>query len=140
MTRREAAQLKKDFWAHYLKRYPSAPFPARFQEGKPYSNPWFLLRNRDIAVKLWHGSVSVGVYVTGSPGRLAPYREQFDKITNYHLPKEAPQTAIYANTFRAEDTYDPQNWDKLVDFLEAYRRKYLEILTPSPDDAVTITT
>lgn len=135
MSNPDTTKIKNDFWGHYLRRYPNAPFPRRFREGKAYSNPWFHLKKSDVTIKMWHALNSVGVYVTGNADYISLHQDQFDIITNYYRPRESPD-GIYANVFRCDGTYDRENWDKLVDFLELYRLKYLEILTPAPDSFV----
>ncbi len=130
-------EFRHAFWRHYAERHPDTPFADKFRDGWGFHTPWYRVSEAELTVKQWLGSCTVGVYVAvedledfeKAEIRLAPYREQFDAITNNYRPPEAPPTTLCANSIHLDGgTRDRHNWDRMVDFMEDYRLKYEQIL------------
>lgn len=130
-------QFYKDFWNLYAERHPNTPHVKKFKEGYRFHTPSYPIKGNQLVIKQYLGPSTIAVYVTGKPGesaedvekRLSPYREQINLLTSGHLPPDAPEKAVCANTFYVKGgTRNPDNWETMVDFMEEYRQKYEQIL------------
>jgi hypothetical protein len=129
--RARAAQLKREFWAHYLATHPDAPIPSS------YSHHTFshYVGEADLRIHQYVAFRDVGTYLKASRNeteedfeeRIEPYRELFEsKIDKVSYRKWGWN---WITILEVGNTYDRSNWDQMADWLEDHRQKYVEILS-----------
>ncbi len=130
----EASELtiaRRDFWDHYLKRYPSDAELGLLPGGtsakwlSPPQSLWFL-------VSLYKARGKVGVFLRGPRGtqpaevqrRLEPHAQRFEELAGgcQHLGVDSHHPADEMRI----DSEDPANWDQATEWLHDRAHAFLD--------------
>lgn len=132
--RARAAQLKREFWAHYLATHPDAPIPSS------YSHHTFshYVGEADLRIHQYVAFRDVGTYLKASRNeteedfeeRIEPYRELFESRIEDISNTEGG--SWWAESRYVGSTRDRNNWDQMADWLDDQRQEYEEILRSGP--------
>lgn len=120
--RQKNAERYRRFWSHYAQRYPGDGVKQRYR----LSNQWIRRGRGNPDISLMFASGSVGIFFTrwsrveeGKKAWLAQRRATIDR--QFGVGK-APQD------FQSFDTYNPDNWDAMCDWLHGKLGRFLRLL------------
>ena len=135
-TKSQTVRFRRAFWKNYAEVHPETPKAVDFLEGFGNANPQYRIKEVDLFIKQWLGTVSGGVYVQAKhddsheavQDRIKRYwprfRERFEDIT-YNDGR-----SWFVLSLRCEGgTRNFWNWDEAAAWLEERRKQYEEILS-----------
>ena len=135
-TKSQTVRFRRAFWKNYAEVHPETPKAVDFLEGFGNANPQYRIKEADLFIKQWLGTVSVGVYVQAKhddshaavQDRINLYwprfKEKFEDITY------SEGRSWFVSSFRCEGgTRNFWHWDEAAAWLEERRKQYEEILS-----------
>ena len=132
----ELGQFRLDFWTNYLKRHPE---DEKYGAAGAASSTWRSLDDLSLAVTLWVGKKSTGIFVRGPRGSdpgdiydiLASQSERLEELIGVPL-KESDGGHFLAREIQGDNS-DPAQRDVSADWLyehaNIYEAALREVLT-----------
>lgn len=135
--RARVTQLKREFWAHYLARFSKVPIPPDFSH-HTFSS---YVEEANLRIHQFVAYRDVGIYLKASgnesedsfEARIEPFRKLFE--SEIETVSYRKWNWNWVAILDVGKTYDRSNWDKMTNWLEEHRRKYVEILSDSTSTA-----
>ena len=136
----ELTQLRRRFWNRYLNRHPGTFAPTR------HSNVWIpVLPDGEVILSMYVGSKTSGMFLRGRFGtdgeQLAPLMAQHADALEASLGAvRSGGSGHYHVTSCEIDIRQESRWDELIDWMDAQREKYADVLNAprsngdTPDD------
>ena len=128
------ASLRRDFWRHYLNRYPSDADLGVQITGSP-SNWLSTPKGIGLFISIYKAKTGIGVFLRGPRGttprevqsRLAPHAREFEQLVG--TCRNIGDNNNHPIDEMKIDTDDPENWDNAADWLHARAHVFLAAVT-----------
>lgn len=124
----ELTGLRRRFWNRYLERHPSVFAPSKD------SNVWIpMLSDGEVVLSMYVGSKTSGMFLRGRFGadheHLAPFMSQHADLLDQALgPNQSTRGGHYYGIWQDITVQQESRWDELIDWMEAQRQRYSEVL------------
>ncbi len=133
----KTGRFRRDFWTYFASRVPEAPGLRPEYAG---SNVWHSVDGVDVQISQYLAYDSVGIYLVGSWGesmadaspRIDPYVAALRSKLNDNSFRDDPSRNHRCVSHLRIDAHDQNNWDRMVDWLDARRQTYEQVLRSDP--------
>ncbi len=127
----DTTAFRRQFWAHYLKRHPDDEVPP----GVAAPSFWLWIESAELNLKPYVAKDSVGVSIRGKRResakevreRILPWEEALRTELGVEIGAATP-SGSYANSRERMDTKNPDNWNRMADWLHDRIAEYRRVL------------
>lgn len=127
--------FRRQFWAHYSKRHPDDGAPP----GGKGPSFWVWIESAELNLKANVAKDSVGVSIRGRTGesakdvrkRILPWEEDLRTELGVEIGEATP-SGSFANSREGMDTKNPENWNRMADWLHNRIAEYRRVLGSPP--------